>query len=620
MVKNKNFSVFLIIAVFFIIQLPVVLLSQSTNTKFELSGGEYLMFLKMNLQKNKYSHSFDVDPEAPALQEIKYGAVDQDHVVRLNFLVNPVDYLKGDFQLEVTAGDPYLREKDIWHNDSPDFLNPKIGTYLTRADFLIMTRYFDTRIYKWAEHGSSGDLLDLYPAQWELEQSRRWGTFLPEGVEVTGKETINGLFLAVGQAPSYHSNGKPNNSLLFTKYALDMDATLIMFMYKHKLVEDQIVDSASGTFTPPSTPLHQVNVNDRIAACDITLDFLKFTKSLDVLIEGEVAGNFPARPKLVPEKDRKDVYYTGALKGIYKPFSDYLKLSGRLDYADVYSGNLRKMTGGVAVKPMYTFTIDFQGSYQEPLRDAVGTNFTTLPFVNMYNRKGEILSLSLTYDPTPLTEFNDKNANYDEDASLALQVGYVNSYYPTWTDIPIKVDYVENKYSIPAGGAFGLYPIELHKLFFKMISSKWYPFQIILYAEGGKKQAEYPSAVVAAPWTVYYDGYIEFAKLEDFSFSLLYSRSDWETPLFSNDTEALFYLKLDNFHKEEGLPIDHRWLTRIRKFIKTSYIELRYELQIIDFSSEGYRDAKAYKESEFGENYKKAQSTQLVTAEFGIRF
>ncbi|MBN1899027.1 MAG: hypothetical protein JW827_09635, partial [Spirochaetes bacterium] len=189
--------------------------------KLSLAGGEYKMLLKMNLQRNKYSYTNDSVPDSAASKEIPYGAIDQDHILRLNFLANPMDYIKGEFQIEITAGDPYLRQKDMWQNDTQDFLDPRIGAYLTRADFTIFTAPLNIRLYKWARHQSSGDLLDLYPAQWDLEQSRRWGTFVPEGIEITGKGTLKGLFLAGGQAPSYHSTGKPNSSVFFAKYLIE---------------------------------------------------------------------------------------------------------------------------------------------------------------------------------------------------------------------------------------------------------------------------------------------------------------------------------------------------------------------------------------------------------------
>ncbi|MDD5066430.1 MAG: hypothetical protein PHF84_05230 [bacterium] len=594
-----------------------------TNTSpkaLDLADAEYKMLLRMNLQKGKYSYSLAQDPSSPASREIKQGAIDQDHVLRLNFLAHPLEPVKGRFQIEVIAGDPYLRDKDIWQNDTGDILNPRVGAYLTRADFTFLTRFMDVRIYKWAEHQASGDLLDLYPAQWDLEQSRRWGNFLPEGFELTGKETLQNLFLAGGQVPSYHSMGKPNSSVLFGRYIVEASPLSLMFLYKHKLVEDYYIRSSTNHFIPPSYPAYQLKVNDRVPALDMTLDVSRIIQGVGMLLEGELAGNFPVRESMVPAEERKDVYYSGAAKVKYDIFPEYMALTGRYDYADIYAGNVTRWNGGVEIKPFYYLKLGVEGTEQAPLRDPAGTNFTSAPLVVQDNRQAEIIKVSLTYDPTPLTGFNQKNANLLEDAPLAFQLSYVNGYYPTWTDIPVKIDYILNRYEIYRDGVFGLYPVETHKLVLKIISSYWYPFQIIAYSEGGKKQAEYSSSVAPSPWTLYYNVYLELMKMKRYSVSFYYARSDWEFPVVSDDLEFYYDRKLENFHKELGLPVDHRWMAGLKRYFGNSSIELRYELQIIDFSSEGYRDAWAYSRSGLGVNYKKLQRTHQITAAFDLRF
>lgn len=611
-----------VFSLFILLFFPGLSVAQ-TNEKPQgllFSEGEYKMLLRMNLQKGKYSYSLFQDPSSPASHEIKQGAIDQDHILRLNFLAHPLSSIKGSFQAELIAGDPYLRDRDMWQNDPGDFLSPKTGAYLTRADFTFTTSLLDLRIYKWAEHQASGDLLDLYPAQWDLEQSRRWGTFVPEGVELTGKGVFENLFLAGGQAPSYHSSGKPNSSVLFARYILRPVPFTVMFLYKHKFVEDHFIDSATNSFTPPSYPTYQLKVSDRVPAVDVAWDVSKVFSGVDMLLEGEVAGNFPINPNVVPESRRKDVYISGAGRFLYKVIPEYADLSGRFDYADVYAGNVERYAGGISVKPSYFLEFSFDAARQRPLQGPTGTNFASAPLVIQENRKGEVLKAGITYDPTPLTDFNARNANMLEDAPLAFQIAYVNRYYPTWTDIPVKIDYILNRYEIFRDGVYGLHPIETHHLCLKLISSKWYPFQIVFYAEGGKKQAEYPSAVSPSPWTVFYNAFLEFMKIGQFSLSLFYARSDWEFPMVSDDLEFFYDRKLENFHKEWGLPVDHRWLAGIKKFFGNSSLELRYELQIIDFTSEGYKDASAYSATELGDNYKRLQRTQLLSLIFDLRF
>lgn len=622
--NNKKFKIFLILSLLSIIYVSKIFSQPDApdinEKRFSLSDGEYIMLLKMNLQKGKYSYCNDREPESAPSKEIKKGAIDQDHILRLNFQANPSDFIKGVFQIEISAGDPYLHKKDIWQNDVGEFLDPKIGAYLTRADFTISSKFLDTRIYKWAKHQSSGDLLDLYPAEWDLEQSRRWGTFAPEGIEITGKDTLKNLFIAEGQVPSYHSCGMPNSSAFFIKYSINMEPFFIMLLYKHKLVKTHFVDSHSGEYTPPSYPSYLIRVDDKVGAIDVTLDMLKFIEGFDMLLEAEIAGCAPIDPSVVPENDKKDIYLKSAFKSRYNIIPECVQLTGRYDFSDVYVGNLKKLNGGISLKPVYSLKISVDGTSQEPIRAPGGTNFASLPFVINESRKAQIFKASITYDPTPLSDFDSVDANILEDAPVAFQLSYVNSYYPTWTDIPIKIDYISHIYEIYGDGVYGLHPIELHKGIFKLISSYWYPYQIILYFEAGKKQAELSSSVVPAPWTEYYDTYLEFMKIKNYSFSFLYARSDWETPRFNNNIQETYDVKLENFHKELGLPIDHRWVILIKKYFGKSCISLKYEKQIIDFSSKGYKDAEEYSESELGKNYAKLQRTEQITAIFTIKF
>ncbi|MDD5066329.1 MAG: hypothetical protein PHF84_04720, partial [bacterium] len=219
---------------------------------------------------------------------------------------------------------------------------------------------------------------------------------------------------------------------------------------------------------------------------------------------------------------------------------------------------------------------------RKPVYGPLFNNLLTAPLVGEYNRQARIYTVSAAFDPTRATSLEHWNANFMEDAPLAVRCEYKYTDYPGYTDNPVYFNWDEDRYII-YGSDKGLYPCKLHSFTTKLISNILAPYKIIFYFNTGLKQARWPTYVAMVPWTENYASYIEMRKENDFLIGAMLLKDDWEIPEFGSFDERWPYKTNPyDYNRDIGIPWDYYLGLRLVKFIGTSSIELVYQYIYID--------------------------------------
>jgi len=528
------------------------------------------MELRGNLQKNKEVDIYNSSDELETVR-IPYGIIDQDHNLMLDFgLTHAKNYYKGRVGLEV---DMYNPEGKDYFVDLTDIKKKRISTFISYVDLNFYSDYFNSYLYKWRGHRESTDLLTLYKCDWDLQLSRYLGIYSPVGVEVTGNKFLKGLFVGVGQTPAL-----VNQSTVYMEYARKFSFIEPTLIYQERTtpyldlsdannitVYDLTKKYVEGIFTFPEFPNSQYIYNERVIALDTKVN--TYYHSLQF--------------ELAKYDVTQDAYYYGAKLETSAIFPDLLKLILMYENADKYAGNRKEYSVESRVSPVRALTFSAKYDERKPHYGPLFNNLLSAPLV-YDNREARIIEGSITWDTTRPTSISHWNANFIEDAPLAVKCSYQYTDYPTYTDNPVLFDWNENKYTIFGIGK-GLYPCKLHKFSTKLISNHLAPYKIILYFDTGIKQAEWPTDVAVVPWTENYSSYIEFRKQDDFLIGCMFLIDDWEVPQFGSYDESWEYrVSPLDYNKEIGIPWDYYLGARIVKFFGLSSIELKYQYIVID--------------------------------------
>ncbi|MBN1899560.1 MAG: hypothetical protein JW827_12350 [Spirochaetes bacterium] len=534
-------------------------------------GGTYEMELRGNLQKDRKIEIWE--NEANKTVTIPYGIIDQDHNLYLDFfLMHPDNIYKGSFGLEV---DMYNPEGLDYFHDISDIKKKRVTTFLSYVDLNLFNDWFTTHIYKWRGHRESTDLLKLYTSDWDLNTSRYLGTYSPLGIEISaGDDTfLDGLFVAAGQTPAL-----ANASTVFIEYMRTFKSVESTLLYRLRTnpyldmtdpdnltIYDITKGYVEGTFTRPEFPQTQYVYDEQVVAWDNKVRTYYHVFQLEI-------AKFDAT---------KNAFYYGA-KLDTSPLPYFLNFILMYEKADKYAGNRQEYSVEARVSPIRAIILSAKYDDRKPVTGPLFNNLLTAPLVHEYNREAKIYTAGFIFDPTMPTAISHWNANYMEDAPVAIKCEYSYADYPTYTDNPVYFNWDDDKYII-YGGDKGLYPCKLHKFSTKLISNYLRPYKLIFYFDTGLKQARWPTYVAMVPWTKNYSGYIELRKDDDFLIGFMALMDDWEIPAFGSYDEMWPYKTNPyDYNRDIGIPWDWYIGARVVKFFGISSVELRYQLIIID--------------------------------------
>jgi len=319
-----------------------------------------------------------------------------------------------------------------------------------------------------------------------------------------------------------------------------------------------------GKFNPPQYPNVRYIYDDKIIAFDIKI------KTYYHSLQFEIA-----------KYDVKEDYLYYGAKIDTSPFPYFLNLILMYENADKYAGNKKEYSGEIKIKPIRSFVVSAKYLYRAPQYGPLFDNLLTPPLV-YENREATVYSGSIIFDPTIPTSLAHWNANFMEDAPIAIKLEYNYTDYPTYTDNPVEFDWDANKYII-YGGDKGLYPCKLHNFNIKLISNYFSPYKVIIYFDTGLKQALWSTSVAMVPWTENYSSFIKLEKENDFSVSAMFLIDDWEIPSIGPYNEIwVFKTNPYDYNKKIGIPWDYYIGACIVKFLGSSSIELKYQRIIID--------------------------------------
>lgn len=534
-------------------------------------GGTYEMELKGNLQKDRQTDIWENDVKKTV--PVPYGMLNQDHRLMLDFGLSHPDLLyRGSFGLEVDVYNPEGRD---YYVDITDIRKKKAGVFISHVDLTLFTEYFQAYLYKWRGHRESTDLLKLYKCDWDLHSSRYLGIYSPVGIEVSGGggTFLEGLFVAAGQTPSL-----ANQSSVYAEYMRSfqyLESTLIYYERtspyldlsdpENILVYDIKKGYAEGVFTYPQFPQTEYIYSERVMAWDNKIRLYHHSLQFE----------------LAKYDATKHAFYYG-MRLDTSPLPYRLGFILTAEKADRYAGNRKEYSLEGKVSPARSFTFSAKVDDRRPVYGPLFNNLLSAPLVGEHNREARIYSVSATYDPTRPTSLTHWNANFMEDALLAVRGEYRYTDYPGYTDNPVYFNWDDSRYII-YGGDRGLYPCKLHSFSAKLISNIFRPVKAIFYFNTGIKQARWPSSMAMVPWTKNYSSYLELRKEEDFLAGVMYLMDDWEIPEFGSYDERWPYKTNPyDYNRDIGIPWDHYLAFRLVKFFKAVSFELLYQYIVVD--------------------------------------
>ena len=319
--------------------------------------------------------------------------------------------------------------------------------------FFSLDGFYRTGHYHW---GYEGDFFGLYPEANYGPNIDIYNGLAPNGFEITGKRTFNGLKVAYG--PELWWGANPAILLKYTKKLSIFDVTAVF----HRDLEEPGAAISSIAVPQPRTQRATLYGKTELGKLQIELGGIWGGQPLVgrgfQVVRGE-SDNYEVLQDEVKESDTwggkvKLTFEGGKINWYGQASSRGLVANAGGDYTQTFTGWKLKDFGSGNVNNLFTgFTYNLgkvqlapNFMYQKPIIDPIPgdapaparlRNILDDPFVIRSNREtmaGEIL---ITFDPTPGTWMYEWDNDRAEDAKLAASLGFVYRHLPTSQDAAV---------------------------------------------------------------------------------------------------------------------------------------------------------------------------------------
>jgi len=404
-------------------------------------------------------------------------------MVFLDFGFEPTDKIKGQFTINALAGvadtEPLeirygrrgLPQTVIAVDDSSGELvvvttdvkdRERVEIYDFEASYVgasvDVNAFYHTRRFHW---GYEGDFFGLIREATDLEGMDIWNAKAPEGVELIGKDKLDGLKILVGPEVYWGANPK-----FVFKYDFNLGKTEMTFIHSEDIARKGEGTGATGATQRQSrqTTLYA----KRNLTENIKLELggiVSATEKVDEVFDRiDRAGNIYLdkidfedtlgfKAKLTFPVFGKETYLQATHAGLVADGGDALKTFGVFDPSHLpYSGMGNKQEyeagmimgfGSLMIYPrvMYRDNLVHANPYIPPSISGGVLNPGTSPrdtdsdpFAVLGNREARSAEVYATWDPTGVTPFYDWDNDWREDAKFAMNFGGNYTEYPTFTD------------------------------------------------------------------------------------------------------------------------------------------------------------------------------------------
>ena len=314
--------------------------------------------------------------------------------------------------------------------------------------------FYRTGHYHW---GYEGDFFGLYPEANYGPNIDIYNGFAPNGFEIEGKKQLSGLKVAFGPELWWGAN-----PAILLKYTTDISGFEVTGMFHEDLEEP---GAAVSSIAVPMPKTRRASV---YAARDVGKLAVEFGGLWggDPLVGREfqvVRGNNEDNYEVLLDEVRQSDTWGGKVKLTYEggKINWYGQASSRGivstaggDYTQTFAGWRLKDFGSGNVNNVFSgFTYNVgklqiapNVMWQQPMVDPIPLdapaparlrNILDDPFVVRSNRETQAAELLLTWDPTPGTWMYDWANNKNEDAGLAVSLGFVYWHLPTSQDAAV---------------------------------------------------------------------------------------------------------------------------------------------------------------------------------------
>ena len=480
---------------------------------FSLVGGQYVMKMVTNDTTGYYQYDWAWHPEGVTTQE---WGINQYHSLEMDIGLNYGRKIKGICGIEA-----YANRVSYWDTI---YREDNVGVVISKVDLNLYGDWFDTWIFKNVGHYNWGDMFGFYREMYETEWAKQCNAFTPQGVEVNGRGILTGITAIAGEDPIWG-----NNSEAFLKYEKNIGITTFKLMYKNKLVKEEAgrIDTITGA-------MHYYDFNpwdNRMSAFSLSVGERKrFSVESEIervdADEKNIAWGIKSRIKFIPEKAELLAQYIDA---------------------EPYAGNKKEIYLDLKFVPLSFVILNSNYTKRTNIEEAT----STFPPVVLDNREAYIIKESIIFDTTPGIPFRlwDGRFNEEENAPLALEVGYELTDYPGYTDRQKHYDYSTHTWWEEGVGTKGRSPAKLDRFFAQLVLN---PFgrgdRIIVSFNTGLKQATAGADYVVEEKTRFKN--IELnTKIGFFRGKILYLLDDWmpyqiDGPIYgmTYDERVIIYL------------------------------------------------------------------------------
>jgi hypothetical protein len=369
-----------------------------------------------------------------------------------NVAVNPIDEVFYENRgRSISINQPNGTQQNI--------VNDRVQLYQSslswNAPLMNITGFYRTGHYHW---GYEGDFFGLYPEANYGPNIDIYSANTPFGFEIEGKKFIKGLKIAFGPELWWGAN-----PAILIKYSTSLLNTDITGIFQEDLTQRDNVQSSFAVPVPKTRKL-SLNIQKKFDNLGITLGGLWAGQPLNgrpfQLIRGDIddyavyqdtirsMDNFGGKLKVSYTSPALNWYALGSYMGLVANGGmDNTKTFTGWKLKDIGSGNMVNVLTGFTVN-IGTLQIAPNMMWQKPLEGPIPSwalaparprNILDDPFSVRSNREtfgGELL---LTYDPTPATWMYEWDNDRAEDASFAMNTGFVYRHLPTTQDAAIGI-------------------------------------------------------------------------------------------------------------------------------------------------------------------------------------
>ncbi len=329
-----------------------------------------------------------------------------------------------------------------------------------RAEYSWNHRLFDLKGFYRTGHyhwGYEGDFFGLYPEANYGPNIDIYNALAPQGLEISGKKSLQGLKIAYGRELWWAAN-----PAILLKYSKNVGKTNVTGIF-HEDIEEPGAAISSLAVPQPRTRRFTLQMSRKL--------FDKLKVELGGIWGGQPLvgrefqvvrgqeGNYQTYVDKVNENDTwggkiKLTYASGRINWYAQAASMGLVANGGADNTTTFTGWRLKDSGSGNKNNIltgFTYTLGkwqiapnflWQKPLVDPMPGNAGgparlRNILVDPFVVRSNRETVGGELLLTFDPTPGTWMYEWDNDRSEDAEFAASVGFVYRHLPTSQDAAI---------------------------------------------------------------------------------------------------------------------------------------------------------------------------------------